>query len=102
MKIGGRVLVVVVHPPIPAWKNARKTAMPDASATPTDPSLFDRWATYTSEWVSRPSFFVTCVQNTQSRSNRAVQRKLNAIADALGCLTGELDDERSKRRIGSA
>ncbi|OBA69448.1 hypothetical protein A5641_15095 [Mycobacterium sp. 1554424.7] len=114
--------------------------MPVNSATPTELSLFDRWATYTGEWVSRPSFFVTCVlvvvawiptiwllptvdtwqlvintvtniitfllvallQNTQSRSNRAVRHKLDAIADALGCLTGELDDERSKRRIGSA
>jgi low affinity Fe/Cu permease len=114
--------------------------MPHASATPTELSLFDRCATYTGEWVSRPSFFAICVlvvvawiptiwvlptvdtwqlvintvtniitfllvallQNTQSRSNRAVQHKLDAIADALGCPTGELDDERSKRRIGSA
>ena len=120
--------------------------MPDDSATATDRtrgmpsgaadelSLFDRCATYTGEWVSRPSFFAICVlvvvgwiptiwvlptvdtwqlvintvtntitfllvallQNTQSRSNRAVQHKLDAIADALWCLTRELHDEHPR------
>ncbi|OBI66127.1 hypothetical protein A5706_14110 [Mycobacterium sp. E796] len=100
-------------------------------------SLFDRCATYTGEWVSRPSFFAICVlicvvwvpslwvlptvdtwqlvintvtniitfllvallQNTQSRSNRAVQHKLDAIADALRCLTGEPDDGQSRPQL---
>lgn len=118
--------------------------MPDDSATATE--LFDRCATYTAEWASKPSFFAICVlvvvawiptiwalptvdtwqlvintvtniitfllvallQNTQSHSDRAVQQKLNAIAEAMG----DLMDERrrgsltgavgAERRIGSA
>jgi low affinity Fe/Cu permease len=131
--------------------------MPDYSDTATEQapgtragdgvnlSLFDRCATYTGEWVSRPSFFATCVlvvvawiptiwalptvdtwqlvintvtniitfllvallQNTQSRSNRAVQRKLNAIADGLANLMAELNDEhprlqRHRRQLADA
>lgn len=97
-------------------------------------SLFDRFATYTNEKVSKPWFFAICVllvvlwaptiwvlptvdtwqlvintvtsiitlllvallQNTQSRSNRALQHKLNAIADALWDLMGELSDEHPR------
>lgn len=89
-------------------------------------SLFDRFATSTGQWVSKPWFFAMCVlvvavwvptiwilptvdtwqlvintvttivtfllvallQNTQSRSDRALQHKLNAIADALWDLMG--------------
>ncbi|OBI17820.1 hypothetical protein A5712_23010 [Mycobacterium sp. E2327] len=119
--------------------------MPDDGATRTELSLFDRCATYTGEWVSRPSFFAICVlvvvawiptiwalptvdtwqlvintvtniitfllvallQNTQSRSNRAMQHKLNAIADALQYLTGELDGQpprlqRHRAALGEA
>ena len=95
-------------------------------------SLFDRFASTTSVWASKPWFFALCVllvvvwiptvwvlptvdtwqlvintattiitfllvallQNTQSRSDRALQHKLNAIADALWDLMGELGDER--------
>jgi low affinity Fe/Cu permease len=94
-------------------------------------SLFDRFASVTGQWASKPWFFTMCVlvvilwvptiwivptvdtwqlvintvttiitfllvallQNTQSRSDRALQHKLNAIADALWDLMGELDDE---------
>ncbi len=124
--------------------------MPDASATATELSPFDRCATYTAEWAAKPSFFAMCVlvvvawiptiwalptvdtwqlvintvtniitfllvallQNTQSRSDRAVQHKLDAIAGALQDLMDEPDGERrrgaltdalgSERRMGSA
>lgn len=86
-------------------------------------SLFDRFASAVSQWVSRGWFFVACVllvvvwapsftmmdidtwqlvintvttiitfllvallQNTQRRSDQAIQQKLNAIADALADL----------------
>ncbi|MEZ0354132.1 low affinity iron permease family protein [Mycobacterium sp. pR1184] len=99
-------------------------------------SLFDRFATTTSTWVSKPWFFAICVllvvvwvpsiwalptidtwqlvintvttiitfllvallQNTQSRSDRALQHKLNAIADALWDLMGELGEEHPRLR----
>ncbi|MCV7425917.1 low affinity iron permease family protein [Mycobacterium montefiorense] len=99
-------------------------------------TLFDRFATSTSAWVSKPWFFAICVllvvvwiptvwalptvdtwqlvintvttiitfllvallQNTQSRSDRALQHKLNAIADALWDLMGELGDEHPRLR----
>ncbi|MVU80325.1 hypothetical protein GPX89_24135 [Nocardia sp. ET3-3] len=101
---------------------------PDDSGTL---SVFDRFATSTSEWASRPGFFVLCValvviwvpsilvlpsidtwqlvintattiitfllvallQNTQRRSDAAVQDKLNAIAGALAAFMGELSAE---------
>jgi low affinity Fe/Cu permease len=115
--------------------------MPDDSATATELSLFDRCATYTAEWASKPSFFAICVlvvvawiptiwalptvdtwqlvintvtniitfllvallQNTQSRSDRDVQQKLQAIADALRNLVDEPGDERPRlpRRLGA-
>lgn len=58
-------------------------------------SVFDRFATLTSQWASRAGFFVFCVllQNTQSRSDAALQQKLNAIADALSDFMGELSSE---------
>ena len=94
-------------------------------------SVFDRFATRSSQWVSRASFFTFCVlivvlwlptilvlpsvdtwqlvintvtsiltfllvallQNTQSRSDRATQQKLNAIADGLWDLMGEMGKE---------
>jgi low affinity Fe/Cu permease len=97
-------------------------------------SLFDRFATATSVWASKPWFFAICVllvalwiptvwvlptidtwqlvintvttiitfllvallQNTQSRSDRALQHKLNAIADALWDLMGELGEEHPR------
>jgi hypothetical protein len=97
-------------------------------------SPFDRFATTTSVWTSKPWFFTLCVlvvalwiptlwvlpsvdtwqlvintvttiitfllvallQNTQSRNDRASQRKLNAIADALWDLMGELGDEHPR------
>ncbi|MEC3914764.1 low affinity iron permease family protein [Nocardia sp. CDC160] len=94
-------------------------------------SLFDRFATSTSDWASRAGFFVFCVglvvvwvpsilvlpsvdtwqlvintattiitfllvallQNTQRRSDAAVQDKLNAVAGALAAFMGELSAE---------
>ena len=91
-------------------------------------SLFDRFATYTSERVSKAWFFGLCtvlvliwvptfwlwpsidgwalvintftstitfllvalLQNTETRAENATQRKLNAIADALAELMGEM------------
>lgn len=41
---------------------------------------------------------VALLQNTQSRSDEAVQQKLNAIADALADLMGELSDDRPELR----
>jgi low affinity Fe/Cu permease len=41
---------------------------------------------------------VALLQNTQSRSDRAVQHKLNAIADALWDLMGELGEEHPRLR----
>ncbi|MBF6209772.1 low affinity iron permease family protein [Nocardia puris] len=50
---------------------------------------------------------VALLQNTRSRSDEAVQQKLNAIADALGDLMGELSDEhpdleRHRTELGEA
>lgn len=91
-------------------------------------SVFDKFATATSDFTSRAAFFVACVlivvvwapsflvlqnidtwqliintittivtfllvallQNTQKRSDDAVQQKLNAIADGLADLMEEL------------
>jgi hypothetical protein len=39
---------------------------------------------------------VALLQNTQSRSDRALQHKLNAIAEALWDLMDELDDEHPR------
>lgn len=99
-------------------------------------SVFDRFATHTSQWVSKGWFFTTCVlvvvlwvptlwvlpsvdtwqlvintvttiitfllvallQNTQSRADKAVQQKLNALADGLWDLMGELGDEHPELR----
>jgi len=117
-----------------ATATERPSGIPSGAGDPL--SLFDRCATYTGEWVSRPSFFaigvlvvvawiptiwalptvdtwqlvintvtniitfllVALLQNTQSRSNRAMQHKLNAIADALLYLTGELDQQPRPQR----
>jgi uncharacterized protein involved in exopolysaccharide biosynthesis len=38
------------------------------------------------------------LQNTQSRADKAVQQKLNALADALLDLMGELGDEHPELR----
>jgi low affinity Fe/Cu permease len=95
-------------------------------------SVFDRFATKASGFVSRAAFFVMCVllvvlwapsyfvmgsldtwqlvintvttivtfllvallQNTEKRADDAVQHKLNAIADALSDLMGNMSDER--------
>jgi hypothetical protein len=95
-------------------------------------SMFDRFATQASGFVSRAWFFVLCVlivvlwapsfflfettdtwqliinslttivtfllvallQNTQRRSDDAVQHKLNAIADGLADLMGALADDK--------
>ncbi|WP_344880896.1 low affinity iron permease family protein [Allokutzneria multivorans] len=92
------------------------------------PSVFDRFATHASEFVSRAWFFVMCVllvviwapsyfllesadtwqliintmttivtfllvallQNTQKRSDDALQQKLNALADGLSDIMGHL------------
>lgn len=94
-------------------------------------SLFDKFATATSNFTSRAAFFVACVlivvlwapsflvlqnidtwqliintittivtfllvallQNTQKRSDDAVQQKLNAIADALADLMEDLSGD---------
>lgn len=94
-------------------------------------SIFDRFATKASRFVSRAWFFAFCLvlvllwapsivliktvdtwqlvintlttivtfllvallQNTQSRADAATQHKLNAIADGLWDLMGELRDE---------
>src|ERR1700739_3226273 len=98
-------------------------------------SVFDKFATHTSQWVSKGWFFTICVlvvglwvptlwalhsvdtwqlavntvttiitfllvvllQNTQSRADKAVQQTLNAVADALWDLMGELGDEHPNR-----
>ncbi|PPJ08833.1 hypothetical protein C5E44_28035 [Nocardia nova] len=39
---------------------------------------------------------VALLQNTQARANAAVQHKLNAVADALADLMGELGDEHPR------
>jgi len=41
---------------------------------------------------------VALLQNTQSRADQAVQQKLNALADGLWDLMGELGDERPELR----
>jgi Low affinity iron permease len=41
---------------------------------------------------------VALLQNTQSRARQAVQQKLNALADGLWDLMGELGDERPELR----
>jgi low affinity Fe/Cu permease len=41
---------------------------------------------------------VALLQNTQTRSDEAVQEKLNAIADGLADLMGQLADERPQLR----
>jgi hypothetical protein len=41
---------------------------------------------------------VALLQNTQTRSDEAVQQKLNAIADGLADLMGQLADERPPLR----
>lgn len=99
-------------------------------------SVFDRFATATSQWVSKAWFFTLCVllvvlwvpsiavlpsvdtwqlvintvttiitfllvallQNTQSRGDKALQQKLNAIADGLADLMGELGDDHPELR----
>lgn len=99
-------------------------------------SVFDRFATATSQRVSQAWFFAICVvlvvvwaptiwvlpsvdtwqlvintvttiitfllvallQNTQSRADKAVQQKLNAIADGLCDLMGQLGDEHPELR----
>ncbi len=120
--------------------DSRKATAPSSKAMPSDDSselsLFDRFATNTGAWVSKPWFFAICVlvvivwvpniffvptidtwqlvintvttivtfllvallQNTQSRSDRALQHKLNAIADALWDLMGELGEEHPDLR----
>ncbi|QIS03729.1 hypothetical protein F5X71_16630 [Nocardia brasiliensis] len=50
---------------------------------------------------------VALLQNTQSRSDEAVQQKLNAIADALADLMGEFNDDhpeldRHRRELADA
>ncbi len=100
-------------------------------------SVFDRFATATSNFTSRAVFFVACViivvvwapsflvlqnidtwqliintittivtfllvallQNTQKRSDDAVQQKLNAIADGLADLMEELSREHPGLRV---
>jgi len=100
-------------------------------------SVFDRFATRVSGFVSRAWFFVLCVllvvlwapsyfllpdadtwqliintvttivtfllvallQNTQKRADEAVQHKLNAIADGLADLMGELAKEHPHLQI---
>ena len=99
-------------------------------------SVFDRFATSTSQWVSKAWFFTLCVllvvlwvptvwvlpsvdtwqlvintvttiitfllvallQNTQSRGDKAIQQKLNAIADGLSDLMDELGNEHPELR----
>ncbi|MBE1552191.1 putative membrane protein [Mycobacterium sp. OAS707] len=98
-------------------------------------SIFDRFASKVSLWVSRAWFFSFCVlliivwapsylviklntwqliintittiitfllvallQNTQSRTDRATQHKLNALADALWDLMGELGQQYPELR----
>lgn len=41
---------------------------------------------------------VALLQNTQSRSDRALQHQLNAMADALWDLMGELGEEHPRLR----
>lgn len=41
---------------------------------------------------------VALLQNTQARANDAVQQKLNAVADALADLMGELADDHPRLR----
>jgi low affinity Fe/Cu permease len=43
---------------------------------------------------------VALLQNTQSRADKAVQQKLNALADALWDLMGELGDEHPEHCVG--
>ncbi|NKS31940.1 hypothetical protein GS534_17420 [Rhodococcus hoagii] len=100
-------------------------------------SVFDRFATATSNFTSRAVFFVACViivvvwapsflvlqnidtwqliintittivtfllvallQNTQKRSDDAVQQKLNAIADGFADLMEELSREHPGLRV---
>jgi low affinity Fe/Cu permease len=99
-------------------------------------SVFDRFATHSSQWVSKDWFFTICVlavvlwvptlwvlpsvdtwqlvintvtaiitfllvallQNTQPCADKAMQQKLNALADALWDLMGELGDEHPELR----
>jgi hypothetical protein len=107
------------------------------SHVPDGLSVFDRFATRVSGFVSRAWFFVLCVllvvlwapsyflfpdvdtwqliintvttivtfllvallQNTQKRADEAVQHKLNAIADGLADLMGELAKEHPHLQI---
>ena len=45
---------------------------------------------------------VALLQNTQSRADQAVQQKLNALADGLWDLMGELGDEHPELASASA
>lgn len=100
-------------------------------------SMFDKFATATSDFTSRAAFFVACVlivvlwapsflvlqnidtwqliintittivtfllvallQNTQKRSDDAVQQKLNAIADGLADLMEQLSGDHPDLQV---
>jgi hypothetical protein len=124
-------------PPTPFWVLANmQSTRTDRPRMPSDVtgrlSLFDRFATAASTFVSRAWFFTLCVllvvvwvpsyflirdlntwqliintittivtfllvallQNTQTRSDEAVQQKLNAIADGLADLMAAIGEDK--------
>jgi Low affinity iron permease len=48
--------------------------------------------------INTVTMLVALLQNAQSRADKAVQQKLNALADALWHLMGELCDEHPELR----